>query len=54
MTHCTLDYKMIGKVDPTRYFVSEKVKKGAFRATIKDDQKIVEVIENWKNCEQFC
>ena len=41
MTHCTLDKKMIGKADPTRYFVPEKVTEGAFRATIKDDQKIV-------------
>ena len=41
---------MIGKADPTRYFVSEKVTEGAFRATIKDEQKIMEVIENWKNC----
>ena len=51
--HCTLDEKMIGKADPTRHFVLEKVTERAFKATIKDDQKIVKVIENWKNCGQF-
>jgi hypothetical protein len=51
--HCTLDDDKIGKSDSLRHFDSRKISEGIYRVSAMNDEKIVNIIENWKVPGQF-